>query len=364
MKIPYVNFPLSWKKEKKDILNIVSSVFEKGEFIGGAEVDKFEKNIAKYCSTKYAVSFNSGTDALTIGLLLLGVRRGDEVITPPNSFISSTSCIVHIGAKPVFVDVLNDQNIDPDKIKNAITNKTKAIMPVHLTGRICEMKKILEISEKYKIPIIEDAAQSIGSKYFNKMAGSFGKIGCFSTHPLKNLNAAGDGGFFVTNDYRIYKKAQEMKNHGNVDRNRVNKFAYLSRMDAIQASILNFRLKRLDSVIKKRRANANYFLNHLDRNLFSLVDEKKNQFNSYHTFVIQTKKRDKLIKYLKKNGIGCAIHYPTPIHLQPAAKFLKHKKNSFPATEVQSKKILTIPVNQNLSLENIKYIVKVMNNFK
>jgi dTDP-4-amino-4,6-dideoxygalactose transaminase len=364
MKIPYVNFALSWQKEKKNILKIVSTVFKKGEFIGGKEVDKFEKNIARYCGTKYAVSFNSGTDALTIGLLLLGVRKGDEVITPPNSFISSTSCIVHIGAKPVFVDVQDDQNIDPYKIENAITKKTKAIMPVHLTGRICEMKKILAISKKYNIPIIEDAAQSIGSKYCNKMAGSFGKIGCFSTHPLKNLNAAGDGGFFVTNDFKIYKKAQEMKNHGNVNRNKVNKFGYLSRMDAVQASILNFRLKGLNTVIKKRRANAKYFLKYLDRKIFFLVDEKKHQFNTYHTFVIQTKNRNKLIKFLKKKGIGCAIHYPTPIHLQPASKYLKNKKNSFPVTEYQSKKILTIPINQNLSIENIKYIVKVMNNFK
>lgn len=363
MKIPYVNFPLSWQKEKKDILKIISKVFKKGDFVGGSEVDKFEKNIARYCGTKYAVSFNSGTDALTIGLLLLGVRRGDEVITPPNSFISSTSSIVHIGAKPIFVDVLEDQNIDPDKIENAITNKTKAIMPVHLTGRICEMKKILKISKKYKIPIIEDAAQSIGSKYFNKMSGSFGKIGCFSTHPLKNLNAAGDGGFFVTNDYKIYKKAQEMKNHGAITRNKVKKFAYLSRMDAIQASILNYRLKNLNSVIKKRRRNANYFLKYLKRENFFLVNEKKYQYNSYHTFVIQTKNRNGLIKYLKKNGIGCAIHYPTPIHLQPAAKYLKNKKNSFPVAEYQAKRILTIPINQNLSIENIKYIVKVMNNF-
>ena len=364
MKIPYVNFPLSWKKEKKEILKIVSDTFKKGEFIGGDEVDKFEKNIAKYCGVKYAVTFNSGTDALTVGLMLLGVRKGDEVITPPNSFISSTSCIVHIGAKPIFVDVQNDQNIDPEKIKAAITKKTKAIMPVHLTGRVCEMNKILKISKEYKIPIIEDSAQSIGSKYYNKMAGSFGKVGCFSAHPLKNLNAAGDGGYFITNDYNIYKKAQEMKNHGSVSRNKVKKFGYLSRMDALQASILNYRLKNLNSTISKRRKNANYFLKHLDRKIYSLIDEKKYQFNTYHTFVVQVNNRRKLIKYLGDNGIGCAIHYPNPIHLQPAAKFLKNKVNSFPITEYQSRKILTIPVHQNLSKTNIKYIVKVMNNFK
>ena len=185
---------------------------------------KFEKKISKLCKTKYCVALNSGTDALTLGLHLLGVRRGDEVITPPNSFIASTAVILHLGAKPIFVDVKDDQNINEKEIEKKITKKTKAIMPVHLTGRMCSMDKIMNISKKYRIPVIEDGAQSILSKYKGKMSGSWGDIGCFSTHPLKNLNASGDGGFITTNNKKIYdtiknqdlmewRKTETMLNH-------------------------------------------------------------------------------------------------------------------------------------------------------
>jgi dTDP-4-amino-4,6-dideoxygalactose transaminase len=278
----------------------------------GGEIDKFEKKIAKLCRVKYAVALNSGTDALTIGMYLLGVRRGDEVITPPNSFISSTSSIIHLGAKPVFADVLDNQNIDPKEIKKKITKKTKAIMPVHLTGRVCQMKEIIDISKKYNIPVIEDAAQSIGSMYYGKKSGSFGDIGCFSAHPLKNLNACGDAGFLVTNNSKIYKKAKILRNHGLEDRNLVKNFGYISRMDILQASILNFRLKKLNSTIFKRRQNAKFYLNNIDRKFYDLIDEKKFEFNTYHTFVIQTKKRNKLINYLKKkrNRNRYSLSYP------------------------------------------------------
>ena len=262
MKIPYVNLPLQWKNEKKRLMKIIEKTLSKGEYVNpySLETKIFEKKVSKLCGTKYAVALSSGTDALTLGLYLLGVKKGDEVITPPNSFISSTSVITHIGAKPVFVDVLDDQNINPDLIESAITKKTKAIMPVHLTGRICEMKKIKSISEKYNIPIIEDAAQSIGSKYYGKPAGSFGQIGCFSTHPLKNLNAIGDGGFLTTNDKNIFNKAKTFSNHGLANRNLVKHFSFLSRMDVIQSAVLNFRLQNLKYIISARRKNAEFYL--------------------------------------------------------------------------------------------------------
>ncbi len=365
MKIPYVNLKAQWDSEKKEILPIIEKTFSKGQFVNGSEINQFEKNISKVCGTKYAVALNSGTDALTLGMHLLGVRKGDEVITPPNSFISSTSSICHLGAKPVFVDVLDDQNINPDLIEKNITKRTKAIMPVHLTGRIAEMNEIKRISKRYNIPIIEDAAQSVGSKYYKKKAGSFGEIGCFSAHPLKNLNACGDSGYITTNNSEIYKKAKEARNNGIVDRNIVKKFSYLSRMDVLQANILNYRLKKLNMIIKKRRENSNFYLKNLDRNKFHLIDEKKYQFNTYHTFVIQIKKRNRnrLIEYLNKNGISTAIHYPIPIHLQPASKFLGYKYGDFPVTEAQAKKILTIPVNQNLKLKQLRYIANTLNNF-
>jgi dTDP-4-amino-4,6-dideoxygalactose transaminase len=363
MRIPYINLSLQWEKEKNKLSPVINRILKEGNYVNGKEIDIFEKNISQLCGTKYAVALNSGTDALTLGMYLIGVKRGDEVITPPNSFISSTSSICHIGAKPVFVDVIDDQNINPELIEKAITKKTKAIMPVHLTGRVSEMKEIIRISKKYGIPIIEDAAQSINSKYYGKKSGSFGELGCFSTHPLKNLNACGDGGFITTNNSSYYKKALEMRNHGLVDRNKVKSFGFLSRMDVLQAAILNFRIKNLEKVIAKRRKNAAFYFKNIDRNFYKLIDEKNYQFNTYHTFVLQTKNRDQIIRYLKNNGIQTAIHYPIPIHLQPAAKYLGYKKGSFPETERQSKSILTIPIHQNLKERELSKIVYYLNNF-
>jgi len=364
MKIPYVNIQKQYKSEKKQLLKIIDNVLISGKWVGGSEVDKFEKNISKICKTKYCVSLNSGTDALTLALHLLGVKRGDEVITPPNSFIASTAVIVHLGAKPIFVDVKNDQSIDEKKIEEKITNKTKAIMPVHLTGRMCSMDKIINISKKYKIPVIEDCAQSIMSKYKNKMSGAWGDVGCFSAHPLKNLNAIGDAGYLTTNNKNIYDKIKNLRTHGMEEsRDNVKNFGYVSRMDHLQAAVLNFRLNNLKKVTNLRRKNADIYLENLNLEKIYFPIEKKDEFNTYHTFVIQVDDRDKLKKYLKKKGVETAIHYPMPIHLQTASKFLGYKKGSFPETEKQSKHILTLPINQYLKKNEIHYICKTINNF-
>jgi len=364
MKIPYVNIQKQYKSEKKQLLKIIDNVLISGKWVGGSEVDKFEKNISKICKTKYCVSLNSGTDALTLALHLLGVKRGDEVITPPNSFIASTAVIVHLGAKPIFVDVKSDQSIDEKKIEEKITNKTKAIMPVHLTGRMCSMDKIINISKKYKIPVIEDCAQSIMSKYKNKMSGAWGDVGCFSAHPLKNLNAIGDAGYLTTNNKNIYDKIKNLRTHGMEEsRDNVKNFGYVSRMDHLQAAVLNFRLNNLKKVTNLRRKNADIYLENLNLEKIYFPIEKKDEFNTYHTFVIQVDDRDKLKKYLKKKGVETAIHYPMPIHLQTASKFLGYKKGSFPETEKQSKHILTLPINQYLKKNEIHYICKTINNF-
>ena len=364
MKIPYVNIQKQYESEKKQLLKIIDNVLISGKWVGGSEVDKFENNISKICKTKYCVSLNSGTDALTLALHLLGVKRGDEVITPPNSFIASTAVIVHLGAKPIFVDVKNDQSIDEKKIEEKITNKTKAIMPVHLTGRMCAMDKIINISKKYKIPVIEDCAQSIMSKYKNKMSGAWGDVGCFSAHPLKNLNAIGDAGYLTTNNKNIYDKIKNLRTHGMEEsRDNVKNFGYVSRMDHLQAAVLNFRLNNLKKVTNLRRKNADIYLENLNLEKIYFPIEKKDEFNTYHTFVIQVDDRDKLKKYLKKKGVETAIHYPMPIHLQTASKFLGYKKGSFPETEKQSKHILTLPINQYLKKNEILYICKTINNF-
>ena len=362
-RIPYINLQKQWLEEREELLPIIDKVFESAQFVGGDELDRFEENIAKLCGTKYACGLNSGTDALMLALALSGIRKGDEVITPPNSFIASTAAIVHIGATPVFVDVLPDQNIDPSKIEAAITEKTKAIMPVHLTGRMCDMDPIMDIAKKYDLLVIEDAAQSVGSKYKGKLSGSIGDVGCFSTHPLKNLNACGDGGFLTTNDEVIYNKSRSYRNHGMANRNIVDHFGSVTRMDNLQASILNYRLVKLEEVTQKRRKNANLYFDGIKNQNLYIPEEKDSEYNVYHTFVIQTKYRDELKQYLFENEIETAIHYPVPIHLQPAAKKLGYKAGDFPVTEKQSKEILTLPINQYLLSGDLDRIISRINNF-
>ena len=360
-KISYISLTSQWADEKDDLLPIIERILSSGQYVGGDEITKFENKIIDYTGSKYAVALNSGTDALTLALFLCNVKRGDEVITPPNSFIASTGAIVHTGAVPVFVDVAEDRNIDPEKIEKAITPKTKVIMPVHLTGRICKMDKIIEIANKHNLMIVEDAAQSIGSKYKNNFSGSFGHIGCFSTHPLKNLNACGDSGFITTNDEGIYKQALVYRNHGLIDRDRVENFGYVSRMDTLQAAILNYRLKKLDTVILKRRKNAKLYFKNLNQDKILLPYENENEFNTYHTFIIQCSKRDKLQNYLNEKNIASAVHYPTPIHLQPASEKFGYKLGDFPVAEKQSNEILTIPIHHYLSENDINRIITTIN---
>ena len=362
MKIPYVDLSYRGKSLNK-LTSIFKNVLTKGQFVGGEQVDLFEKRIAKFCGTKYAVALNSGTDALTLALYLLGVKKGDEIITPPNSFIASTAVIIHLGAKPVFADVLSDQNINPEEIKKVITNKTRVIMPVHLSGRMCRMDEIMNIAKKNNISVVEDAAQSIGSKFKNKSSGSYGDFGCFSAHPLKNLSALGDSGYLTTNNFKYYKKIKSLSNHGMEKRNIIKNFGYVSRMDNIQAAFLNYKLDNLNKVINKRRNNALVYSKYLDREKIFFKDETKDEFNSYHTFVVQVNRRNELKDYLFKKGIGTSIHYPVPIHLQPASKFLGYSRGDLKVTEEQSKKILTLPINENLNANKIKYICNIINKF-
>jgi dTDP-4-amino-4,6-dideoxygalactose transaminase len=363
LKIPYVNLKAQWESEKSELMPIVESVLASGNYVGGEVVDQFETAISKFLGSPYCVAVNSCTDALVLGLAALGVRRGDEVITPPNSFIASTAAIVHLGATPVFVDVLPNQSIDPNLIERAITKKTKAIMPVHLGGRMADMDQISKIADNYGIAVIEDAAQSIGSTFDGKLSGTFGEVGCFSAHPLKNLNALGDGGFVCFKSHEMAEEVRKLRSHGLIDRNTVENFGYVSRLDAIQAAVLTFRLTRLAATIKSRRANAELYRSMLNRNYVFVPDDDPREQNSYHTFVVQVDRRDELIAHLLSCGIGTAIHYPIPIHLQPAAKFLGFNEGSFPVTEKQAKRILTLPINQSLTRSEIADVSQAVDDF-
>ena len=360
-KINYINLASQWEDERKELLPIIDKVLSSGQYIGGKYVEEFEARSADLCQTKYSVALNSGTDALVYGLYAVGVRRGDEVITPPNSFIATTAAIIHIGAKPVFVDVLPDQNIDPSKIEAYITSKTKAIMPVHLTGRMAKMDEIKKIADHFKISIIEDSAQAIGSRYKGIPSGKWGKVGCFSTHPLKNLNACGDGGFLTTDDDEIAANIKLIRSHGLIDRNTVGRFGHVSRMDAVQAAILNFRIAKLADVIAKRQKNALLYRQILNPQKIFIPADQPFEFSTHHTFVIQVNQRDKLRTKLIERGIETSIHYPIPIHLQPASINLGYSEGDFPKAELQAKGILSLPIHQYLSDDEIHKISMLIN---
>lgn len=355
--IPYVNIPAQAEEQMADLLPIFERVVRRSSYVGTEEeVQKLERRLAQYCDVKEVVALNSGTDALYLSMKVAGIGPGDEVITPPNSFVASTATIVQTGATPVFADVLPDQNIDPVAIERALTPRTRGIMPVHLTGRVCRMDAVMEIARRHKLIVIEDAAQSIGSTYQGRKAGSFGDFGCFSAHPLKNLNAIGDAGFIATNDQEAAARLRRLRNHGMADRATVAEWGMVSRLDVLQAAILNYRLDKLPDVIARRRENAALYQRLLKHPKIFVPPCRQDQFNTFHTFVVQVERRDALQKYLRELGIKTAIHYPTPIHLQPAAAKLKYKKGDFPVTELQADRILTLPVNQYISLAEVETV--------
>ena len=363
IKVRYVDLESQWEEEKDHLLPIMSEVMRSGQFILGDIVDDLERLLASYCSVEHAIALNSGTDALVCALYAAGVRAGDEVLTPPNSFIASTSSITHLGATPVFVDVCEDQMMDPKLLQKSITKKTKAVMPVHLTGRMARMDEVCDVADKNGLVVIEDSAQSIGSTYKGRASGAYGLAGCFSTHPLKNLNACGDGGFITTNNIQLANEIKLMRNHGLIDRNKVEKFGFVSRMDALQAAILRYRLGKLDNVISRRRLNAERYISSLDVEEVVFPIETKEYFNTYHTFVVRAKNRDKLASWLLEKGIQTAIHYPIPIHLQPAAQKLGYRHGDFPAVECQAGEILSLPIHQYLKSDQIDYVIESISKF-
>ena len=360
--VKYVNFPIQYEKVKIESLKAIKNVFESGNFVLGSEVEKFEKNFAKYCGTNYALGVGNGTDALFMTIKALEIGNGDEIITVPNSFIATAGAIVATGAKPVFVDADDDYNLNPRLIEDAVTKRTKAILPVHLTGRPASLDKILEIADKKKLYLIEDAAQAIGAKYNGQKVGSFGIAGCFSLHPLKNLNAYGDGGVIITKDLQLYERLKKMRNHGFKNRNECDFFAFNSRLDELQAAILNVKFKYLDKWTKRKREIAAFYQKKLS-DIVKVPFDKSNENAVYHTFIIQADKRNQLQKFLLKKGIETKIHYPIPIHLQKAAKSLGYKKGDFPKAEEQAEKILSLPIYPELKEEQLEFIVNEIRNF-
>ncbi len=352
-------------KNSKKIFNLIKKIVSFNDFTLGKSVELFEKQFCKYQKVKYAVGVGSGTDAIFLSLKALGIKEGDEVITPTYSFYATAGAIATSGAKPVFVDIKDDLNIDEDKIEKKITNKTKAIVPVHWSGRICNMRKILKIAKKYKLHVIEDACHAIlAHDDRKKFAGNFGITGCFSMHPLKNLNVWGDGGIVSTNNRQLYEKLKLMRNHGLINRNNCKIYGYNSRLDTIQAAVALEMIKKINFITNSRIKNAKYLNKKLQSiNQIKLIEEQDNFKSVYHLYQFYCENRDKLNKFLRKNKIDSKIHYPKPLHLHKAAKKFKYKKGQFKNAENLSKKVISIPVHEFVNRKQLNFIISKIHKF-
>ncbi len=356
LKQQFSNCPDLWRNLKKFVAT--------SDFTLGKELKKFEKNFAKLIGTKYAVGVNSGTDALKLSLKSIGILPGDEVITAANTFVATVGAIVEIGAKPIFVDCDDTFCINSKLIEKSITNKTKAIVPVHFTGYMPDMEEIIKISKKYKIPIIEDACQSRLGSFNNKNAGTWGITGAFSLHPLKNINVWSDGGIITTNSSKIYKRLKLLRNHGLSDRDTVQISGFNSRLDTFQAVVGNWILPKAKDIAKKRIKNAEYLDNGLSKiNEITIPPRLKKIRSVFHLYIVFAKNRDGLLNYCIKKGIEAKIHYPKPMYLQKSLSNLNHKKGDFPVTDEHVKKIITFPCDQHLAKNQLDYIIRTVKNF-
>jgi dTDP-4-amino-4,6-dideoxygalactose transaminase len=364
MKVPLLDLKAQYATIKNDILAAVSEVLESQRCIGGPKVAELEKNIAAISDCKYAVGASSGTDAILNSLMSLDIGHGDEVITTPFTFFATVGCISRTGAKPVFVDIdPKTYNINPDLIEQAVTEKTKAIMPVHLFGQMADMDPIMEIAARYNLAVIEDAAQSITSTYKGRKAGSIGTVGCFSFFPSKNLGGAGDSGMVVTNDEQLYNRLTIMRNHGGKPKYYHKVIGGNFRLDPIQAAVLLVKLPHLDDWSEARRRNAAYY-----DEKFTNIDIVTPYINPdcvsiYNQYVIRVPKRDQLIAYLKEKNIGCEIYYPVPMHLQECFKYLGYNQGDFPEAEKAANEVLAIPIYPELTDEMKDYVAETVLSF-
>ncbi len=363
MKVRYSYLKQQFSNSNDLWLNLKKFV-STGDFTLGKELEKFEKNFAKLIGTKYAVGVNSGTDAIKLSLKILNVGPGSEVITAANTFVATVGAIVEVGAKPVFVDCDDTFCMNVNLLEKKITKKTKAIVPVHFTGYMTDMPKLKKIAKKYKLPIIEDACQSILANINKKNAGTWGEFGAFSLHPLKNINVWSDGGIITTNNFNNYKKLKLLRNHGLIDRDTVKVSGYNSRLDTFQAVVGNWLLPKAKKIANKRIDNAAIY----DRAFSSITQIKipprpKNYKIVYHLYVIFVEKRDELLRYCQKKGIEAKVHYPKPMYLQESLKNLKHKPGDFPTTDSHAKKIITFPCDQHLSIKEINYVINCVKKF-
>lgn len=363
MKVAFIDLGRQHEPMKNEMMHAFEEVYDSNQFILGQKVKEFEEKIASYVGTEFAIGVSNCTNALLISLRTLGVGPEDEVITTPFTFVATAEVIAILGAKPVFCDVdPKTYNLDPNKISDVISNKTKAILPVHLYGQSADMDEILSITKDKNIKVVEDMAQAIGAKYKGTMVGVLGDTACISFFPTKNLNALGDAGMILTNDPEIDKKIRAYRVHGSAKKYQHNFIGYNDRLDAVQAAFLSVKLQYLDEWNEKRRQIAKTY----DSNLHNIVQIpyiKPENETVYHQYTIRTPKRDELRQHLSEHDIGTSIHYPMPLHLQEAFKYLGYKQGDFPESEKAAQEVLSLPIHQYLSDDEVKYVIDTVRKF-
>jgi len=361
--VPLLDLKAQYNSIRSEIEPGIKEVIESQYFILGPNVVELEQDVAKYSNTNHAIGVSSGTDALLIALIAIDIKPGDEIITTPYSFFATAGVIARLDAKPVFVDIEEDTyNIDPAKIEAAITNKTRAIIPVHLYGQMADMDPILEIAKKHNLYVIEDAAQAIGSEYKDgKRAGSIGDIGCFSFFPSKNLGGFGDAGMVVTTDDKIAEKLVQLRVHGSHPKYYHKMVGGNFRIDALQAAVLSIKLKHLDNWTEGRQKNAQDYLTLINES--GLSDKistpviKNNYRHIFNQFILRVPQRDDLIAHLRSKNIGCEIYYPVALHNQECFAYLNYSDGDYPVSEQAAKDTIAIPIYPELTLVQQKYIV-------
>ncbi|MBU0758130.1 MAG: DegT/DnrJ/EryC1/StrS family aminotransferase [Nanoarchaeota archaeon] len=365
MKVEYLALKAENLQYREEIIDRINQVLDTSLFILGPETEEFENNISSMLNVTHVIGVNSCTDALFLALKAIDIKESDEVIVPANSFLSSATSITNAGGKPVFIDIKDNYLIDEGLIEKKVTKRTKAIIPVHLTGKPCNMDRICSMAKKYDLHVIEDCAQAVMAKWKGKYVGTYGLCGCFSLHPLKNLSACGDGGFITTNDETLYNRLLQIRNIGLKNRNESDIIGFNSRLDSLQAAIVNVKLKYIDEITHKRRQNANLYYKLLSKlnckSIKYIPQDADDEFSVFHTFVIRAENRDELAEFLKEEGVETKIHYPIPIHKQNC--YSSAGAQVLSNVEEQAREIISLPIHQFLTRQQIEFVCQKIEMF-
>ena len=361
MKVPFLDLQAEYAELKDEILPALDRVCRRAAFVLGEEVEAFEKEFAEYCGAKHCVGLSSGTAALHLGLLALGVQPGDEVITTPNTFLATAEAITYCGARPVFVDIdPATANLDPHRIERAVTSRTRALLPVHLYGRPAEMDAIRSIAAGRGLRVLEDAAQAVGARYRGRRAGGLGQAAAFSFYPTKNLGAYGEGGALTTEDDGIARFARAARAHGETSRYQYEFVGYNYRMAGFQGAVLRVKLRRLDAWTAKRREVAREYRRLLAGARLEMPADDPRDAAVYHQFVIYVNDRSSVLARLAAAGIDTTVHYPVPLHLQPAYVSLGYPKGTFPHAERACERVLSLPIFAGITPEQVRYVASTV----